>query len=89
MSVNGESMHGRRLDDVVQRMRGKPGTSVEVAFGREGRMDAIELSIVREVIRVESVSVMCACFPMAWAMCGSASLRSPGGGVAAGVGRAA
>lgn len=56
LSVEGESMLGKTLNEVVERMRGKPGTEVQVAFGREGVEDPIELTIVREVIRVQSVT---------------------------------
>lgn len=49
-------MLGKTLNEVVERMRGKPGTEVQVAFGREGVEDPIELTIVREVIRVQSVT---------------------------------
>lgn len=56
LSVNGESMRGRPLDDVVSRMRGKPGTPVDVAFGRQGRDEPLDLTIIREVIKVESVT---------------------------------
>ncbi len=56
LRVEGESMRGKSLNDVVERMRGKPGTAVQVAFGRDGIAEPIELSIVREIIRVESVT---------------------------------
>ncbi|WP_221030833.1 S41 family peptidase [Actomonas aquatica] len=56
LAVEGESMRGKTLNEVVERMRGKPGTSVQVSFGREGVDEPIELTIVREFIRVESVT---------------------------------
>ena len=56
LSVDGESMRGKTLNDVVDKMRGVPGTPVLVAFGREGRDQPFEVTIVREVIRVQSVS---------------------------------
>jgi len=56
VGVNGESMRGETLDRVVDLMRGRPGTPVDVTFEREGTEDPIELTIIREKIRVESVT---------------------------------
>lgn len=56
LKVDGENMRGRSIDDVVGVMRGKPGTEVRIAFGREGRETPFEVTIVREIIKVESVS---------------------------------
>ena len=56
VAVDGESMRGVTLDKVVEKMRGKPGTPVEVGFEREGVSEPIKLTIVREKIRVESVT---------------------------------
>ena len=56
LSVDGESMRGKTLNQVVDKMRGAPGTPVVVGFGRAGHDEPIEVTIVREVIRVQSVS---------------------------------
>ena len=56
LEVDGESMRGRSMEDVVGRMRGRPGSTVDVAFGREGYDEPIRVHIVREQIRVESVT---------------------------------
>ena len=56
VEVDGESMRGQSIDRVVGKMRGKPGTPVDVAFERSGTEDLIQLTLVREKIRVESVT---------------------------------
>jgi carboxyl-terminal processing protease len=55
LMVDEESMMGKSINEVVDRMRGEPGTSVDVVFERPGQDDPVEISVVREVIRVESV----------------------------------
>lgn len=55
LAVDGKSMVGKSINEVVDRMRGLPGTAVEVTFGRAEQEDPIEVSIVREIIKVESV----------------------------------
>lgn len=56
VEVDGESMVGASMNEVVAEMRGAPGTTVEVTFVREGEDDPVSFSIVREVIKVESVT---------------------------------
>ncbi len=56
VKVEGESMRGKTLNEVVEKMRGKPGTAVTVAFQRQDVPEPIEMTIVRELIRVESVA---------------------------------
>jgi carboxyl-terminal processing protease len=56
VKVDGKSMRGESLERVVELMRGKPGTTVTVGFEREGTEAPIDLTLVREKIRVESVT---------------------------------
>jgi carboxyl-terminal processing protease len=56
VEVDGESMRGKSIDRVVSKMRGKPGTSVDVAFERTGSDEPIQFTLIREKIRVESVT---------------------------------
>jgi carboxyl-terminal processing protease len=56
IAVDGESMAGRSINDVVNRLRGEPGSEVEIAFDRPGQDDPFEVTIIREVIEVESVA---------------------------------
>lgn len=43
------------IDDVVRRLRGKPKTSVAVGLARTGQTEPINLTLVREVVKTESV----------------------------------
>jgi carboxyl-terminal processing protease len=54
-SINGASVKGMALADVVNRLRGKPGTQIELTIVRHGASEPIRLELTREVIRVESV----------------------------------
>src|SRR5215510_13823391 len=46
---------GMSLNDAVKRMRGKPKTSIKLTIVRKGEAKPFEVSIVRDVIRVQSV----------------------------------
>jgi len=46
---------GTSIDDVVRRLRGKPKTSVALSLSRAGQVDPINLTLLREVIKTESV----------------------------------
>jgi carboxyl-terminal processing protease len=54
-SIEGERLEKPALDDVVGRLRGKPGTKVRIGFMRPSTEKNFELTIVRERIKVESV----------------------------------
>ncbi len=43
------------LQEVVKRLRGKPGTKVKITVTRKGESEPIEFEITREIIRVRSV----------------------------------
>lgn len=55
LAVDGESMVGQTINEVIDRMRGAPGTTVDVTFERPGQDEPVEVSVEREVIKVESV----------------------------------
>ncbi|OGA01198.1 MAG: peptidase S41 [Betaproteobacteria bacterium RIFCSPLOWO2_02_FULL_64_12] len=46
---------GMTLNDAVKRMRGKPRTSIRITIVRKGEAKPIEVTLVRDVIRVQSV----------------------------------
>jgi carboxyl-terminal processing protease len=46
---------GMSLNDAVKRMRGKPKTSIRLMILRKGEQKPFEVSIMRDVIRVQSV----------------------------------
>ena len=53
--LNGELLFGGTLDEAVEEMRGKPGTSVKVTIVRPGRDKPFDLSLTREVIELKPV----------------------------------
>ncbi|MFP4294295.1 MAG: S41 family peptidase [Halothiobacillaceae bacterium] len=53
--IDGESTRGMTLADAVERMRGEPGTEIELTVVREGEDAPFEVTIERDVIRVRSV----------------------------------
>ena len=46
---------GMNLNDAVKRMRGKPKTSIRLTIVRKGEAKPFEVTLVRDVIRVQSV----------------------------------
>ena len=56
VAVAGETATGIGLDKMVRKMRGRPGTHVKLTVRREGVKDPITFDLVREIIRVKSVS---------------------------------
>ena len=56
VSVDGKALeHGLSIDGVIERLRGKPHTRVAVSLFRPGAGRVIELSLLREMIKLESV----------------------------------
>ena len=55
VKINDKATKGMSLQDAVKLMRGKPKTSIELTISRKGMSQPLVLTIVREVIRVQSV----------------------------------
>ncbi len=55
LTIDGEEARDVRLYDAVRRIRGEPGTSVDVTLRREGRVEAIEATLTRAFIDVDPV----------------------------------
>ena len=55
IKVDGQSTKDMLLWEAVKKMRGKKGTSVVITVMREGVSDPIDLTIVRDIIPLESV----------------------------------
>jgi carboxyl-terminal processing protease len=55
VAVDGQPTEKLGMDKVVDRLRGKPGTKVAMTLFRPATKATIELSLTREIIRVESV----------------------------------
>lgn len=55
LKIDDESTLNMTIDDSVNRMRGKPKTSIKLTIVRKGEGKPLEFSIVRDVIKVKSV----------------------------------
>ena len=54
--LDSKLIYGLELDEAVQRMRGKAGTSIHLTVFRPGRDEPLELDVVRGVIELEPVT---------------------------------
>ncbi len=57
LAIEGEEARDLRLYDAVRRIRGEPGTVVNVTIRREGRAQALERSIRRAFIELDPVEL--------------------------------
>lgn len=55
ISVDGTPVSGNRLDQAVEIMKGKPGTTVKLVISRAGVNEPIDIIIKREEIRLRTV----------------------------------
>ncbi|WP_416232901.1 S41 family peptidase [Castellaniella sp.] len=53
--INGEPTKGMSLNDAVKKMRGEPGTPIDLAVERAGSPKPLKFHIVREMIKTRSV----------------------------------
>lgn len=53
--LDGESVQGLTLNEAVDKMRGKVNTPIKLTVRREGEAKALEISVTRDVIKVQSV----------------------------------
>ncbi len=53
--LDDQPLVGLTLNDAVDRMRGKVGTTIKLTIRREGSAEPLELSLTRDVIRINSV----------------------------------
>ncbi len=56
LEINGVSAKGKKTDEVSKILKGQPGTSVSLLIKREGEEKNIEKTLVREDIKIKSVS---------------------------------
>ena len=56
LEINGVSAKGKRTDEVSKMLKGSPSSTVKVLIEREGEKKPIEKSILREEIKIKSVS---------------------------------
>lgn len=55
LKINKQSTLNMTIDEAVNLMRGKPGTGIELTLVREGESKPLVISIVRDIIKIESV----------------------------------
>ncbi len=55
LKINGITTRHMTLGDAVKLMRGKRGSRVKLAIGREGRSDPLNVTLRRDIIRIQSV----------------------------------
>ena len=53
--IDGKTVIGMSIEDVISKLRGKPGTSVSLTILRRGEKSAIIKKIVRQIIKVKAV----------------------------------
>jgi carboxyl-terminal processing protease len=57
VKIDGESTERLTLEEAVTRMRGRPGTRILLGIARRGETKVLDIAVVREVIRVDSVRI--------------------------------
>jgi len=55
IKIDDMSTKGISLNDAVKKMRGKPKTPIKLSIARKGETKPLEITLVREVIKVQSV----------------------------------
>ncbi len=55
VKIDDTSTKGISLSEAVKRMRGKPKTAIKLSVARKGEIRPLEFTLIREVIRVQSV----------------------------------
>lgn len=53
--IDDESVLGLTLSEAVEKMRGKVGTDIKITIGREGADGPIEITVTRDIIKIQSV----------------------------------
>jgi len=53
--VDGEMISGLSLQEIVKKLRGKPGEKVSITVLRVGEKQPLEIDIIREIIKIKSV----------------------------------
>jgi carboxyl-terminal processing protease len=56
VAIEGKSTINMSLDDVVRLMRGEPGTKVTITLQRLGESEPFDITVTREIVKVESVT---------------------------------
>ena len=57
LAIEGEEARDLRLHDAVRRIRGEPGTNVNVTIRREGQTEALERTLTRAFIELDPIEM--------------------------------
>jgi len=55
VQIDGEPVMGLTLSEAVDKMRGKVGTEIDLLINREGEDSPIEMTLIRDIIKIRSV----------------------------------
>ncbi len=55
VEINGEPLKDISRDEAIRRLKGKPGTEVKLSILHPGKSEKVEVTIVREIIHVDTV----------------------------------
>lgn len=55
VEIEGESTRGITSDEAVKKLRGEPGTKVNITIRREGADEPLDYTVTRDIIRIDSV----------------------------------
>jgi carboxyl-terminal processing protease len=55
VEIDGESTKGITTRDALLKMRGEPGTDIEIGIARKGFADMLDFTITRKIIHIDSV----------------------------------
>jgi len=53
--IDGESLQNIGIDETINRMRGEAGTKIKLTILREGEQKPLEITVIRDIIKVTSV----------------------------------
>ena len=56
VAIDGNVVRGRSMQDLIRRMRGKPGTTIDISVSRGDEDKAVHYSLKREIIQVASIA---------------------------------
>jgi len=55
VEIDSKSTRGITVEQAVEKLRGKPGTPVTLKILREGNIEALEFTVIRDIIHIQSV----------------------------------
>jgi carboxyl-terminal processing protease len=55
VQIEGESTRGITVDGAIDKLRGEPGTKVDITILREGLEDLLDYTVTRDIIKIDSV----------------------------------